>query len=354
MDDRCPAALVSALVCSLVIGGGGARASEGLPPIDRPVHAQVWDGESPLSAPQIEPLVWEGLGYEPRFSARIGAVILQRARPESTPFVINPVSGANIIDAEDFVFPFAGGVDAGAVWYAGWADVEVRYFGVHDWDAAPLGPIFAPEGFTIPMPGFDPALFPLYVAGWYSSALDSLEVNLRRTVLPRWAVLAGFRWVSFDERLATLVGDAGFQNGTIIAFQTRNDLFGLQIGAEGVLWRPGERFRVESAAKAGVYANAARSSIGATAVGNGGAGDNGTVWFGEDQTAFVGDLNFVAVYQLNDRWRLRGGYQLLWLAGVAVASEQIHRLNLADGAVGTNTTHGAFFHGALVGLERTW
>lgn len=351
MENRCLAALLAALVCFVADTPHPARAADDLPPIDRPIHAQTWSGETFFTTPQLEPLQWDLLGYEPRVSGRIGAVILQRARPQSTPFIVNPFDGSPIIDPADFDFPFEGGVDAGLVWYGTWADIEVRYFGVNDWDAA-QGPLFSPDGFSIPIPGFDPSPFPLYIRSWYTSSLNSVEVNLRRTVAPRWSVLAGFRWVSLDEVMAAFVGDSTFENGTIIAFETRNDLFGMQIGAEGILWQPGPRFRVETAIKAGVYADAAQGGINAKSVGGGG-GDGG-VWLHHDHTAFVGDLNFVGVYQISDHWALRGGYQLLWLSGVAVPSEQIHRLNFDTGNLGVNTSHGAFFHGALVGLERTW
>ena len=67
-------------------------------------------------------------------------------------------------------------------------------------------------------------------------------------------------------------------------------------------------------------------------------------------------MNIAAVYQITDHWAIRGGYQLLWLSGVAIGSEQLHTLNLnsGNGLPAMNTSHDAFFHGALVGVERTW
>ncbi len=304
--------------------------------------------------PQMEPLEWETLDFQPRWSGTVGAIFLQRSRPVSTPFVINPVTGDNIIDPANFSFPSVGGLDVGAVRYGSWADIEFRYFGVNDWQAA-QGPVFSPDGFGLPIPGFDPSNFPLTIASRYVTSLNSVEVNLRRQVWPRWSLLAGFRYIGLDERLSFFVGDSSLQNGSILGFNANNDLFGLQIGTEGILWAPGPRFRLETAVKAGVFANAARSSIGVNHIGSGGGGDpDVTVWFGHDHTAFVGDVNLVGVYQFNNHWALRGGYQLLWVNGIAVASEQIHRLNLLDGDVGTNTSHGLFYHGALVGLEATW
>ena len=235
--------------------------------------------------------------------------------------------------------------------YGPWADVEFRYFGVNDWDAK-QGPLYSPDGFAMPVPGFDPTTMPVYIDSSYSSSLNSVELNLRRQVWPRWSLLAGLRYVSMRDQLAYIVGDSGFNNATIIGLNANNNLFGLQVGAAGILWQPGPRFRIESALKTGVYADGATCGIHATAVGGGGGG--GGIWYHGDHTAFVGDLNFNGVFQLTDHLAIRGGYQLLWLNGVAIAPEQVHSLNLADGVIQANTSHGTFYHGALVGLEATW
>ena len=69
----------------------------------------------------------------------------------------------------------------------------------------------------------------------------------------------------------------------------------------------------------------------------------------------VGDLNFTAAYQLTNVWSIRGGYQLLWLTGLALASEQFPQVShhfvpdldvVDDGSL--------FLHGALVSLEAAW
>ncbi len=353
MPKRCSALLLVAGCCMALAPRAGHGAEE-LPPVGRFVHEQTWSGESLLTTPQIVPQQWESLSFQPRWSGSVGAVILQRARPVSTPFLLNPVSGQSLIDPAGFHFPFEGGPDVGLVRYGRWADVEFRYFGVHDWQAA-QGPLDSPDGFTLPIPGFDPAFGSFTLASWYVSSLDSVELNLRRNILPRLSLLAGFRYVRLHERLSFFAGDSALANGSIIGFNANNDLYGLQIGAEGLLWDRGGRFRVEGALKAGVFANSARSSIGVNHIGSGGGGDPDQIfWLGHDHTAFVGDLNFVGVYQLTEHLALRGGYQLLWLNGVAIASEQIHRLDLDTGDVGTNTSHGTFYHGVLVGLEAAW
>lgn len=354
MRCYCPLALLCAPVILVATAAPATRAAEGLPPLERQVHSSDWQDSCLFSSPQAEPLQWESQSHLPRWGGYLGAVVLERASPVSTPFVINPVTQQNIIDPAGFDFPFVGGFDIGAVRYGSWADVEFRYFGVNDWDAS-QGPVLSPDGFTLPIPGFDPSFFPLTIASWYASSLNSVELNLRRNVWPGFSLIAGLRYLSMRERLAFFVGDSSLENGTIIGFNANNDLYGLQIGGESTFLQIGSRFRMETALKAGVFANGARSSIGANHIGSGGGGDPDVItWWGEDHTAFVGDLNVTATYQITEHLALKGGYQLLWLTGVAIASEQIHELNFADGDVGTNTSHGTFYHGALVGVEASW
>ncbi|MEX0979080.1 MAG: hypothetical protein WDZ48_09525, partial [Pirellulales bacterium] len=81
-------------------------------------------------------------------------------------------------------------------------------------------------------------------------------------------------------------------------------------------------------------------------------------------TAFVGDLNFTGLYQLTEHWAVRVGYQLLWISGVALASEQSSVGGGFGGAVATQaffdpsfpivTSGDVFFHGALVSAQANW
>ncbi len=181
-----------------------------------------------------------------------------------------------------------------------------------------------------------------------SSSLQSFELNVRRTVSPRWTWLAGLRYISFRDAMGLRAGDPSLTNYGQFVFGTSNQLFGLQVGADGILWDNGRRFRIESAIKAGVYANGAHSSIkGSSTDGS----DPFAFYIGRDRTSFVGDLNVVGVYQINERWALRAGYQFLWLSSVAVGSMQFHNF---DAGLITNTSATVFFHGALLGVERSW
>jgi hypothetical protein len=294
----------------------------------------------------VEP--WDAVeSYQPLWTARAGAIFLQRGRPQNSLFIVNGNTGEPWVNPNNFVFPYQAGADLGLIRHGQWADLEVRYFGVND-SLASQGPFNFGPGAALAVGNMEPSPTPLTVDTVYASSLNSVESNLRRNVSNRLSLLAGFRYVSLRDRLHIAATDGVDPVG--ITFGTVNNLFGFQIGADAILWDSGNRFRVESAIKAGVYGNGATLNLTFAD-----RDENNTFSAGRDHTAFVGDLSFTGVYQLNDRWALRGGYQMLWLTGVAVANEQLHGLNFDGGpAPSVNVTHSAFFQGAMFGVERCW
>ena len=68
--------------------------------------------------------------------------------------------------------------------------------------------------------------------------------------------------------------------------------------------------------------------------------------------AFVGDINLSASVQLTRTIALRGGYQLLWLAGIATATDQLP--SISNFPMVTVTDGSVFLHGATVALECGW
>ena len=99
---------------------------------------------------------------------------------------------------------------------------------------------------------------------------------------------------------------------------------------------------VDGFIKAGLYGNhISQSSVG--------------VNFGPDSlsqstghAALVAELGFTANVQLTDRLFAYGGYQLMWLEGVAIAPEQ------TPWAGAINAGGSPFYHGAMVGLGMNW
>ena len=153
--------------------------------------------------------------------------------------------------------------------------------------------------------------------GRYATKLNSFEINWEHPLTDQIAFLAGFRAVELDDDLTyhlnmnTAAGDYGY----------RNHLYGGQFGGDWALTRRGNPLQIDIVGKAGIYGNA----------------DDGGVSLSENNhlieaitgasstAAFVGEIDFTAAYILSPHWAIRGGYQLLWLDNLALASDAASR-----------------------------
>lgn len=220
--------------------------------------------------------------------------------------------------------------------------MELRFFSIDGWDASST---------TTTTPNdllqFNSAI-PLFafagdaIAAQYSSKLNNGEINLfsRRKESVEW--LIGFRYLELDERGGTSLVNAGIP--VEYRSTTRNRLYGGQVGANLNLLST-DRFSIGAVGKAGIFGNVVGhdafvdSGFGAlTATGN------------ESRTAFVGELGFTGTYSLAERVSLRSGYRLLWVDGVAIATDQLGATDFFNGT-GINSSSNAFYHGAFAGLE---
>ena len=112
----------------------------------------------------------------------------------------------------------------------------------------------------------------------------------------------------------------------------------------------GGPFRLEGLFKVGLFGNAARQNSFLKS-----SFESAPVFFASaagqsGQVAFVGEIGLTGDYRLSDRLLLRGGYQLLWIDGVALAPSQMPELNFTT-QTGPPTTGNVFYHGALSGQE---
>src|SRR4029077_12176624 len=103
--------------------------------------------------------------------------------------------------------------------------------------------------------------------------------------------------------------------------------------------------------KAGVFGNVAGNQF--SVIDNSGLSEAGHD--ARKQVAFVGDVGLSAVYQWTCHIAFRAGYEVMWLEGVAVTSDQIAVTNRngLDGN-GIDTVGGLFYHGALAGVSVAW
>jgi hypothetical protein len=70
------------------------------------------------------------------------------------------------------------------------------------------------------------------------------------------------------------------------------------------------------------------------------------------RVSFVGELGLSLTYKVSDRLSLRGGYNVMWIEGIALAADQLD-FDVLAGTWGTalRDSGGVFLHGASVGLE---
>jgi len=139
-----------------------------------------------------------------------------------------------------------------------------------------------------------------------------------------------------------------------------NNMVGPQIG--GDLWMcilPG--LRVGAEGKAAVLANraAVESTISTNVPANGSVPEPLVEDLVENDVSFLGEANLFLTYRLNYQWTLRGGYQFLYVDGVALAPENFNAqppfVDASPRAPGDVNDNGSvFYHGWFAGTEFMW
>ena len=131
-------------------------------------------------------------------------------------------------------------------------------------------------------------------------------------------MLAGFRWVDLHENLLGALEppvfprEPPFWNTTTI-----NNLYGLQIGADGKILERG-RFSIDGLVKAGIFDNNAEETTGVSIY-----KIVRPTYASANHAAFVGETGLQCKYQVTKGLLLRAGYEAIWLQGVALAPGQI-------------------------------
>jgi hypothetical protein len=180
-----------------------------------------------------------------------------------------------------------------------------------------------------------------HIRRWQSSCTSS---KVRLAVLNSVVtVLAGFRWIELRDQLSY-----SFNHGVLTtAFDDNNHLYGGQIGTDWALLNNGGPLRLNAALKAGAYGNVADNTFSANAI-FANTGSNAA------PLAFVGDITVAASYQLSSHWSIRGGYQLLWIDRLALASNNAVSAAAAGLGAGVNTSGGLFYNGAMASVQFVW
>ena len=200
----------------------------------------------------------------------------------------------------------------------------------------------------------------------YSSNFNSYELNLRR----RWqgrsdrlqgSWLGGLRYFQLTEDFDYKTRSAVPTPGAYMDYSvgTNNSLTGFQIGGDAWLaLLPG--MHIGSELKAGVFGNHANqiTRIYASSIANGLMERTKS-----DDVALIAEWSFAMTYRINYHWTVRAGYDLLYLDGVALATENFNsgppQLTTQSPVVRDrvpffNDNGSAFYHGWTFGAEWLW
>lgn len=353
-----------------------------------------WAGDHYYHTAQA-PRVYATVDFLPLFRDESGATVYQaRAfREVDTTDAADPVVTYRreaVLTSGELDGGFEPGIRALiGVSLSDWYRVECSYFGSYSWadsatvryDAADgtgnllspfsnfgysegelnLDPV--PDGFFNPVEGLD---FNNRASVSWFSQLDNYELNLRRRmVMPpdrhvcaEMSCLVGLRYMKLRETLdystqSPLPEESdGSQNTEHV--RVDNDLLGPQVGALAqflVLNRAWIDFSVTGA----ILFDQADSTVAANV--NYPVDDPTQADFTSEQnaTAFLGDLSLQFNYQFAPSGTLRVGYNVMWLTGVALATENfVSDINtlVHNGPGSVNHDGDVVYHGPSIGI--TW
>lgn len=288
-----------------------------------------------------------------RWEAKLGFVYLQRSGLPSQELARGLSGGGHepFLDADQFGFDFEGGPDLTIVRHGDDSDIEFRWFQVHDSIAKTPTIDRDSVGFGFPfraLLGLTDAEGVDLSAG-YRSQMSSFELNLKRPIGDWISVFGGFRFVELNELLSYSATPVGGEPLPLFV-RSFNDLYGFQLGSDITLLDRGGPFKLVATGKAGIYANYAsnQSDLGDDSENV----DSASTCEG----AFLGEIALNCTYQITPRLAARVGYEVMWINGVALASQQQPRLDPVHdeqdyGSPSVAAEGTAFYHGVAAGLD---
>jgi len=336
---------ISAVALALIaVVGAGAMRAEGqcLRRPLRPCRSPLYDTDMDICLARAaeeqgcQPHGW--WSQWPKMTARVNGVFLDRENIPSLAFAEDATTHAEVLNTRSANLGWGSGMGADVVshWPNG-IDFDISFFAMQDWNA-----LATASGGNLIFPLISPTEIFDTVSVSYDSDLYSLEANMRWPVHPILSLLVGFRWVELTEQMTFFAG-SNLYIGTL-TLKTANNIYGVQAGADVVLWQPLQCFRVDGTFKAGVYKNQPLNRLHAT-------GDFGPFFAkvgSGSQTSFLGEILFNATFQWSEHVAVRGGYRAMWLTGVAFARRD------STGSLAVNMRGNPFFHGAHISLEYRW
>ena len=312
-------------------------------PIASPAAPPVSAGTAALSAccvPRHEPELY--------FSA--DAIMLWLSRPEGKPLVINEETDEVVLGTRDLEYDPEWGprIKLGVI--DGCTALELDFFSVQDWEDT--GTVIGDGNLRIPGDlAFDTIDFvdADIIRAREQAKVYNFEMNVIQSLnRPGLAVLAGFRWMEFDERFRLRSGtlDGGFSDYRIHA---DSRLWGAQVGAR---WRrEAGRVGLEVLGKSGIFG----TDLEQRTLLQDDANTAVLRFFRPDthKLAFVNEAELTGYYRINNIWLARAGYDFMLVEGVARAAEQLDFRTRPSAGRAVRSGE-AILHGWTFGLEARW
>jgi hypothetical protein len=268
-------------------------------------------------------------GSGPAWYGSLGTILLNRENPEYDVIARGAIAQTTPVyttSGADFDADFGYDLTFGRRFTGDWG-VEARYFNVKMDTTLPtiltnLGAVTAFNN-NDPLSGLGIG-GNVFAGGTYASRLQSVEFNARRQATENVGILYGFRYLELAEELSLQYELAPGQGLQLIDRQHiggRNEMFGGQLGLDALLLLR-DWFSVTSFGKAGLYYNAAHARAG-DQFGNPLPFSTRQSAGQDDEAAFVTETGIKLNVQLTSRLSWQTGYNVLYLGGVALASDQI-------------------------------
>jgi hypothetical protein len=182
-----------------------------------------------------------------------------------------------------------------------------------------------------------------------STAIHSYEVNIVETTRV-FNFMTGFRYMEVADDLLLQT----FKNGSpnYAAIGTYNHMFGMHSGVRTHL--DGTLFGLALGAKVGYFVNDAQSHSLLTSTGF--PGRDGGRWGGQND-AMVAETKIALTFRPSAWFKLRAGYDCMWIVNTALAADQIDENPTAAGnrtGFFLNANGDLFLHGPSAGMEVNW
>ncbi len=278
--------------------------------------------------------------YAPRWTITAGAIFLHSIRPPALLLIRDFLDGPELVDVRDVAPHWGEGPRIDAIYRCAsdWG-VELLYYGISNWERdqslhSDLGALYLPllsQSLT-----YDDA------SATANTDLYNAEFNVRREITSNITVLLGFRFLELLDRLS-LSGSFPSESDSL-STRVSNALYGLQVGADVKL---GESLKkgiyLDCLVKGGVYDNyVTRTETQSGTIGYSNAENN------LDHVAFIGEVAFLPTWDISKHFSVFGGYEALWLQGVAIASQEI------GSTQSIRASRVAFYEGAVAGVTARW